>query len=63
MEEFEGTRAGFGPPVRMGRIPGGVHLEWSELFDKEMKTLKPAEEIHALLASRGISRDYEIDTY
>jgi len=26
-EEFEGTRAGFGPPIRMGRIPGGVHLD------------------------------------
>ncbi|MCH7626037.1 MAG: sulfurtransferase [Chloroflexi bacterium] len=63
LEEFEGTTAGFGPPVRMGRIPGAVHLEWSELFDQDTKTLKPAEELHALLASRGITPDYEIDTY
>ena len=63
VEEFEGTRAGFGPSVRLGRIPGAVHLEWSELLDQGTKTLKPAEELHALLASRGINPDYEIDTY
>ncbi len=62
-EEFEGTRAGFGPPVRMGRIPGAVHLDWTELFDQDTNTLKPAKELHALLASRGIAPDYEIDTY
>jgi len=63
LEEFEGTRAGFGPPVRLGRIPGAVHLEWIELFDQDTKTLKPAEELHALLGSRGITPDREIDTY
>ena len=63
LEEFEGTRAGFGPPVRMGRIPGAVHLEWSDLFDQDTKTLKPANELHVLLASRGITPESEIDTY
>ena len=63
LEEFEGRAAGFGPPVRLGRIPGAVHLEWSELFDQDTKTLKPANELHALLASRGITPEYEIDTY
>lgn len=63
LEEFQGTRAGFGPPIRMGRIPGGVHLEWSELFEEDAKTLKPAKELHALLASHGIAPEYEIDTY
>ena len=63
LEEFEGTRAGFGPPVRMGRIPGAVHLEWSELFDQDPMTLKPAKELHTLLESRGITPDSEIDTY
>jgi len=61
--EFDGTTAGFGPPVRLGRIPGAVHLEWSELFDQDTKTLKPAEELHALLGSRGITPESEIDTY
>lgn len=63
LEEYQGTVAGFGPPVRMGRIPGGVHLEWSELFDQDTKTLKPADELHALLGARGITPDSEIDTY
>ena len=49
LEEFEGTRAGFGPPVRMGRIPGAVHLDWTELFDQDTKLLKPARERHARL--------------
>ena len=63
LDEFQGTRAGFGPPVRMGRIPGAVHLEWSELFDQDPMTLKPAKELHTLLASKGITPGSEIDTY
>ena len=63
LEEFQGTRAGFGAPVRLGRIPGAVHLEWSELFDEDAKTLKPAKELNALLASRGITPESEIDAY
>jgi len=63
LEEFEGTSAGYGAPVRLGRIPGAAHLDWSELFDQDTKTLKPAKELHVLLASRGITPDYEIDTY
>ncbi len=63
LEEFEGTAGGFGAPVRLGRIPGAIHLEWSELFDQDMKTLKPAKELHALLASRGLTPEYEINTY
>ena len=62
-EEFAGTAAGFGPPVRMGRIPGAVHLDWTELFDGDTNTLKPAEDLRDLLASRGISPEHEIDTY
>ena len=63
LEEFEGTASGFGPPVRLGRVPGAVHLEWSELFDQDTKMLKPANELHTLLASRGITPDSEINTY
>ncbi len=63
LEEFEGTAGGFGAPVRLGRIPGAIHLEWSELFDQDTKTLKPANALHALLGSRGLTPDYEIDTY
>ncbi len=63
LEEFQGTKAGFGPPVRMGRIPGAVHLDWVELFDEDTRTLKPANELTALLASRGITPEHEINTY
>ncbi len=63
LEEFEGTAGGFGAPVRLGRIPGAIHLEWSELFDQDTKTLKPAKELQSLLASRGLTPEYEINTY
>jgi thiosulfate/3-mercaptopyruvate sulfurtransferase len=61
--EFEGTEAGFGPPVPLGRIPGAIHLEWIELFDQETMTLKPANALRDLLGSKGITPDREIDTY
>ena len=63
LEEFEGTASGFGASVRLGRIPGAIHLEWSELFDQDTKTLKPAKELRSLLASRGLTPEYEINTY
>jgi len=63
IEEFEGTAAGFGAPVQMGRIPGAIHLEWIELFDQDTMTLKPAEALNTLLSSRGNTRESEIDTY
>jgi thiosulfate/3-mercaptopyruvate sulfurtransferase len=62
--EYQGTAAAFGaPPPRLGRIPGAVHLEWIELLDTGTKTLKPAAELRALLESKGITPDCEIDTY
>ena len=63
LEEFEGTAAGYGAPVPPGRIPGAVHLEWKELLDQDTKTLKPAKELHALLESRGITPEHQINTY
>ena len=64
LEEFEGTApAGPRAPVRMGRIPGAVHLEWKDLFNQDTNTLKPAKELQALLASRGITPESEIDAY
>ena len=64
LEEFEGTAWAMGEaPPRLGRIPGAVHLDWRDLFDRDTKTLKPANELHALLGSRGITPEYEINTY
>ena len=61
--EFEGTQAGYGAPVQMGRIPGAAHLEFTELFDSDTKTLKPADELKSLLAANGITPESEINTY
>jgi thiosulfate/3-mercaptopyruvate sulfurtransferase len=62
--EYQGTAAAGGePPPRLGRIPGAIHLEWTELLDPASKTLKPAAELRALLESRGITPDCEIRTY
>jgi len=49
--------------IRQGRIPGAVHLEWGELFESETRILKPANELHSILASRGITPESEINTY
>jgi thiosulfate/3-mercaptopyruvate sulfurtransferase len=60
-EEYEGTE-----PVnnsRPGHIPGAVHLEWTELLDPETRTFKAGDELRALLSSRGITPESEIDCY
>ena len=61
--EYEGTQAGYGAPVQMGRIPSAIHLEFTELFDPDTKTLKPAADLKTLLASKGITPESEINTY
>jgi thiosulfate/3-mercaptopyruvate sulfurtransferase len=61
--EYEGTAAGFGAPPRLGRIPGAVHLEWTELLDPEAETFKPASELRQLLESRGITPEKEVASY
>ncbi|MEC8944858.1 MAG: rhodanese-like domain-containing protein [Chloroflexota bacterium] len=59
--EYEGsTPIGKTPP---GRIPGAVHLEWVELFDKETKTLKSSDELNHLLLSKGITPEKVVNSY
>jgi thiosulfate/3-mercaptopyruvate sulfurtransferase len=60
-EEYDGTDARNNP--RGGHIPGAVRLEWTELLDPETKTLKPAAALRALLESRGITPESEINCY
>ena len=46
-----------------GHIPGAVRLDWQELVDEETRGLKPREEVEAILADRGITRDRRIVLY
>ena len=62
-DEYAGTVAGFGSVPRLGRIPGAVHLEWTELLDPESRTLKPAAELRQLLEMRGITPDKQVASY
>ncbi|HEX5369325.1 MAG TPA: sulfurtransferase, partial [Dehalococcoidia bacterium] len=59
--EYDGSEAVNNP--RPGHVSGAVHLEWTELLDPETRTFKPAAELRALLESRGITPESEIDCY
>ena len=61
--EFEGTKKGWNAPPRLGHLPGAIHLEWAELFDSDNGTLKPADELNALLGARGITPQAAIVSY
>lgn len=62
-DEYAGKAAGFGSVPRQGRIPGAVHLEWTELLDPETRTLKPAADLRQLLNARGITPDKHVASY
>ena len=61
--EFDGTSALSNASDRLGHLPGAIHLEWSELFDKPTRTLRPASELHTLLQGKGITPDVAVTTY
>ncbi len=61
--EFDGTTPGFNPPPRIGHLPGAIHLEWTELFDADNGTLKPAAELTILLRAKGITPEVGVVTY
>jgi thiosulfate/3-mercaptopyruvate sulfurtransferase len=64
LAEFRGAGEGHGkPPPRPGHIAGAAHLDWIELIDPEAKTFKPAAELRALLESKGITPDRQVNTY
>lgn len=48
---------------RDGHIPGGVHLEWFNLMDRETHRFKPPGEIRRILAEKGVTPDKKIFTY
>ena len=64
LAECHGADKGHGkPPPRPGHIQGAVHLDWLELIDPETKTFKPASQLRALLESKGITPEREVNTY
>jgi thiosulfate/3-mercaptopyruvate sulfurtransferase len=64
LAEFHGAGEGHGkPPPRPGHIQGAAHLDWVELIDPDTKTFKPAAELRALLESKGITPQREVNTY
>jgi thiosulfate/3-mercaptopyruvate sulfurtransferase len=66
-EEYSGKRVG-GPggpdvgAVRAGRIPGARHLYYVDLLDAD-KSFKPAAELAAQFAARGVDREHEVIAY
>ncbi len=55
-----GRYAGVNP--RLGRVPGSVWVEWTELSNAD-GTYKSPEEIRAILAAKGVTPDKEVVTY
>ncbi len=56
----QGRYAGVNP--RLGRIPGSVWIEWTELSNAD-GTYKSPDEIRQLLAAKGVTPDKEVITY
>ena len=48
---------------RGGRVPGAVHLEWSELLNHPVRTFKSPEEVRTILTQHGITPDKAVTTY
>ena len=50
--------------ARSGRIPGAVHLEWLNFItDDSHQTIKPADELRAMLEEVGATPEKEVVTY
>jgi len=62
-DEFTGADPRNNDPAKAGHIPGAAHLQYSELVDRSTGLFKPAAEMRALLASRGITPESEIVAY
>jgi thiosulfate/3-mercaptopyruvate sulfurtransferase len=57
--EFTGEEA---RAARGGRIPGARHLEWRDALGPDW-TMRPAEEVRAAFAARGVTPDVPVVTY
>ncbi|MEE8469493.1 MAG: rhodanese-like domain-containing protein, partial [Planctomycetota bacterium] len=47
-----------------GRVPGAVHIEWTENFTEgDVPVYKSVEELTALYEGAGVTKDHRIHTY
>ena len=46
-----------------GHIEGAVNIDWREVVDDETRGLRPRDEVEALLADRGVTRDKRVVLY
>jgi len=44
-------------------MPGAIHLNYVELFDADSGTVKPADELVALLTAKGITPESRVASY
>ncbi|MBX3651650.1 MAG: sulfurtransferase [Burkholderiales bacterium] len=66
-DEYSGLRVGVpgGPDIgaeRYGRIPGALHLHYSDLLNAD-KSFRTLDEIRRILAMRGVTDDHEVIVY
>jgi thiosulfate/3-mercaptopyruvate sulfurtransferase len=61
--EFTGADPRSNPPQRAGHLPRAIHLEWTDLVDATTGMYKPAAEMRALLANKGITPEKEVVAY
>lgn len=61
--EYSGADPRNNPPHRAGHLPKAVHLEWTDLTDIATGMFKPAAEMRALLANKGITPEKEVVAY
>ena len=49
---------------RGGHVPGAIHLEWLNFVTNDaLRTIKPAQELRAMLKEAGVSPEREVVTY
>ncbi len=59
--EYSGTKTF---AARGGHIPGAINIDWLEVMDQQRNMrLRPAGELRALFADRGVTPDKEVITY
>jgi thiosulfate/3-mercaptopyruvate sulfurtransferase len=59
--EYEGSNSRGN--LRVGHVPGAVHLEYLNVMDRETHRFKPAADIRRMLLAKGITPEKRVYTY